>query len=193
MSKAKKGNYDAIVIGASAGGLDALAVLLPSLKPDLRLPVMVVLHISPNSDSFLVTYLNQMSGIRVTEAADKELLQPGTVYFAPPNYHLMVEDRRTLALTNEDKVNFSRPSIDILFETAVWTFGSRIIGIILTGANWDGARGMELIQAAGGYTIVQNPAQAVVARMPESVIERIRPDKVLPVEAMGPLLNELAG
>jgi two-component system chemotaxis response regulator CheB len=181
--------YDAIVIGTSAGGLDALGILLPLLEAKLPVPILIVQHISASSDSFMVTYFDRLCKLTVKEAEEKELLLPGFVYFAPPDYHLMVEDDWTVSLSNEEKVNYSRPSIDVLFETASWAFGRRLIGIILTGANWDGAAGCEIIKQNGGLTIVQDPATAAVARMPESVIERITPDYILSLVEMGNLIN----
>lgn len=183
--------YDAIVLGASAGGLDALGVFLPMLNAALPVPVLIVQHISATSDSFIITYFNKMCALTVKEAEEKESLKPGHVYFAPPDYHLLVEADKTISLSNEDKVNYSRPSIDVLFETASWAFGKRLIGIILTGANWDGAAGCELIKKCGGLVIVQDPKTASIARMPESVIERFMPDYVLPLAEIGPLINKI--
>jgi two-component system, chemotaxis family, protein-glutamate methylesterase/glutaminase len=190
MSK-KKIPYDAIVIGTSAGGLDALGVILPMLDARLPVPVLIVQHISASSDSFIVTYFDRICKLTVKEAEEKELLKPGFVYFAPPDYHVLVEEDRTISLSNEEKVNYSRPSIDVLFETASWVFKNRLIGIILTGANWDGAAGCESIINSGGLTIVQDPKTAAVARMPESVIERIKPDYVLSLEEIGHLINRI--
>ena len=183
--------YDAIVIGTSAGGLDALGIFLPMLDPGMPVPILIVQHISASSDSFIVTYFNRICSLTVKEAEEKELLKPGFVYFAPPDYHLLVEEDRTISLSNEEKINYSRPSIDVLFETASWAFGSRLIGIILTGANWDGAAGCELIKKNGGLTIVQDPTTAAVARMPESVIERFRPDYIMPLQEIGQLINKI--
>jgi two-component system chemotaxis response regulator CheB len=191
MSNVKKYPYDAIVIGSSAGGLDALGILLPALDERLPVPVLVVQHISANSDSFIVTYFDKMCGLTVKEAEEKEELQPGVVYFAPPDYHLLVESDLTVSLSNEQKVNYSRPSIDVLFETASWAFGKRLIGVILTGANWDGAAGCKAIHDAGGLVVVQDPADAAVARMPEAVLERIKPGHLLKLAEIGPLLNSL--
>jgi len=191
VSRKSHKKYRALVMGASAGGLDVLSMILPALKADLPLPVMVVLHISPHSDSFLVTYLDQMSGVKVVEAVDKVRMETGTVYFAPPDYHLLAERDGTLSLSNEEKVNYSRPSIDVLFETALWVYGGELIGVLLTGANWDGAGGMEKIHLGGGYTIVQDPSTASMPRMPESALEKFTPDAVLRAEEIGPALNKL--
>jgi len=183
--------YDAIVIGTSAGGLDALGIILPILDPGLPVPIIIVQHISASSDSFIITYFDRICTLTVKEAEEKELLKPGFVYFAPPDYHVLIENDQTISLSNEEKVNYSRPSIDVLFETASWVFKDRLIGIILTGANWDGAVGSELIKKNGGLTIVQDPKTAAVARMPESVIERIKPDYILPLDEIGHLINRI--
>jgi len=187
----KQTPYDAIVIGTSAGGLDALGIILPILDPGLPVPILIVQHISASSDSFIVTYFDRICSLTVKEAEEKELLKPGIVYFAPPDYHILIENDQTISLSNEEKVNFSRPSIDVLFETASWVFKNRLIGIILTGANWDGAIGSELIKKSGGLIIVQDPKTATVARMPESVLERFKPDYILPLEEIGPLINRI--
>ncbi len=183
--------YEAIVIGTSAGGLDALGIILPMLNAALPVPILIVQHISASSDSFIVTYFDRLCSLRVKEAEEKELLQPGVIYFAPPDYHVLVESDRSISLSNEEKVNYSRPSIDVLFETASWAYKNKLIGIILTGANWDGAAGCEQIKNSGGLTIVQDPATAAVSRMPESAIEKFKPDHILKVEEIGPLLNRI--
>ncbi len=186
-----KDQYKAIVIGTSAGGLDALAKVLPALRGHLPVPILVVQHISASSDSYLVEYLNKMSSILVKEAEDKEVLRPSTVYFAPPDYHLMVEEDFTIALSNDEKVRYSRPSIDVLFETASWAYGSHLIGVIMTGANDDGSLGLKTIKEAGGYTIVENPESAVVMKMPESAILLSNPDLIIPVDKIAEALNSL--
>jgi two-component system chemotaxis response regulator CheB len=193
MSPAGEKPFDAIVIGTSAGGLDAMGIILPLIDPSLPVPILIVQHISANSDSFMVTYFNRLCRLTVKEAEEKEEFLPGVVYFAPPDYHLLVEQDRTASLSNEEKVNYSRPSVDVLFETASWVYGSRLLGIVLTGANWDGAAGCELIRKAGGLVIVQDPETAAVRRMPESVIERIVPDYILSLEEIGKKINSLFG
>jgi two-component system, chemotaxis family, protein-glutamate methylesterase/glutaminase len=187
----KKRAYEAIVIGTSAGGLEALSKVLPLLKADLPVPVFVVQHISPSSDSYLVNYFNKMCKLRVKESEDKELIKPGTVYFAPPDYHLLIEENRSISLSNAEKINYSRPSIDVTFETAIWAYGARLIGIIMTGANWDGAAGLSQIKEAGGYTIVENPKTSLVSRMPEAAIAKSKPNLILNLEDIGEKLNDL--
>ena len=168
-----------------------MGVILQMLDPGIPVPILIVQHISASSDSFMVKYFDRLSKLTVKEAEEKEVLKPGVVYLAPPDYHLLVEEDRTISLSNEEKVNYSRPSIDVLFETACWAYGSRLIGIVLTGANWDGAAGCEMIKKCGGLTIVQDPKTAAVARMPESVLERMNPDHILSLEDIGHMVNHI--
>ena len=154
--------YKAIVIGSSAGGLNALRTILTMLDADFNLPIIIVQHISPHSDNYITQYLDKLCNIKVKEADEKEVIKGGTVYFAPPNFHLMVEENFTLSLSTDDRVNYARPSIDVLFETASFAYGNKLIGIILTGANYDGAKGLNFIKKNGGLAIVQDPKTAEV-------------------------------
>lgn len=191
MKKKKTIKYDAIVIGTSAGGLDALSVFLPMLDKNLPVPVLVVQHVSSQSDAFLITYLDKLCALDVTEAGEKETLKAGTIYVAPPDYHLLVEEDHTISLSNDEKVSYSRPSIDVLFETASWVFKARLIGVLLTGANWDGSSGLQKIHEAGAYTIVQDPKDAAVPRMPQAAIDLFKPSAILPLKKIGPAINKL--
>jgi two-component system chemotaxis response regulator CheB len=150
----------AIVIGASAGAVEALLHLLPPLPADYPLALMIVVHLHPESDSTLVALLAARCQILVKEAEDKEPIRPGTVYLAPPNYHLLIEPDGRLSLSSEEPVLFSRPSIDVLFESAADAYGDAMTGVILTGANSDGAEGLRAICSAGGRAYVQLPAEA---------------------------------
>lgn len=183
---------DAIVMGASAGGLSAIRTILSCLTEDACAPVMIVQHISPDSENFLPEHCDPVCRIRVKEAEDKEFLSPGTAYFAPPDYHLMVEPDHSLTLSMESRVNYSRPSIDVLFETAAEVFQGRLVGVILTGANADGAQGLAAIKRMGGLTLVQDPLTADVDVMPLAAIRRASPDRVVRLNELGPLLNCLS-
>lgn len=185
-------SFDAVVIGVSAGGLGALETILPALDASFSMPVLVVQHLSPGHDSYLATHLDARCALAVKEAEDKEPLRPGTVYIAPPNYHLMVEASRTLALSVEERVNFSRPSVDVLFDTAAEVFCDKLVGVILTGANSDGAKGLAKIKQFGGLTLVQDPGTAVADAMPNAAIQALCVDHVLPLEQIGPFLQALA-
>lgn len=191
MKKSIKKCYDAVVIGASTGGLYALERLLARLNADFRLPVLVVQHQHPRSNNFLVTYLNAHCQIPVQEALDKEPICAGVVYIAPPNYHLLVEMDRTLSLASTEKVNYARPSIDELFFTAAEAYRSQVIGVILTGANTDGSQGLRMIKTVGGLAIVQDPATAEAPSMPEAALKATTVDYMLPIEEIGALLNDI--
>lgn len=160
----------AAVIGASAGALEALSAVLEPLPGDYALPIMVVVHMPPDKRSVLAELLQAKCRVTVREAEDKEQIEGGVVYIAPPDYHLMVEQDKILSLSSEEPVLFSRPSIDVLFETAAEAYAEGLAGIILTGANNDGAHGLKTIGEAGGITVVQNPAEAYASAMPQAAI-----------------------
>lgn len=160
----------AVVIGASAGGVQALSQILPGLPAGFPAPVMVVVHIPPRKDNALVELFARKCRLEVKEAEDKEPLVPGTIYFAPPDYHLLVETAESLALSSDETVNHSRPAIDVLFETAADAFGTALAAVVLTGANQDGARGLRAVCEAGGSAFVQDPATAEVGTMPEAAL-----------------------
>ena len=183
--------YEAIAIGVSAGGLNALLTVLPPLGADLPVPVLVVQHLSPDADDFLVRHLDERSPARVKEAEDKERLEPGTVYVAPAGYHLMVDEGRFAALSVDERVNFSRPSVDVLFETAAEAYPGTLIGVILTGANNDGAAGLAAVKALGGLAVVQDPAGAEAEAMPKAALEAVQADHVVPLAEIGALLRRL--
>jgi two-component system, chemotaxis family, protein-glutamate methylesterase/glutaminase len=184
---------DGIVIGTSAGGVEALAVLLPALRPATDVAVFIVLHLPRDRPSLLVEIFQPKCAMRVLEAQDKEPAEPGTIYFAPPDYHLLVDRGPQLMLSADDPVNFSRPSIDVLFESAADVFGERLLGIILTGANEDGARGLEAVRRAGGWTIVQQPETAQASLMTEAALKRGPVDCVLSLAQIARVLGTLNG
>lgn len=171
--------FNAIVIGASAGGFEALNYIINSLHKELSTPIIVVQHLSPNFDSKLANILNKISHMNVKQAEDKEVILNNHIYVVPPNYHLLVEKDFTFSLSSDEKVNFSRPSIDVLFETAADAYKNSLIGILLTGANADGALGLKKINDYGGFTIVQSPSEAYAKAMPESALKLFTPNKVL--------------
>lgn len=158
----------AVVIGASAGGVQALLELLPSLPVDFPVPVLVVLHIPPDRTNVLATLFDARCAMTVKEAEDKDTAVPGVIYFAPSDYHLLVEANGDLALSTEKPVNFSRPSIDVLFESAADTYCPDLMAILLTGANDDGARGLSAVATAGGTVLVEDPDSAYARPMPEA-------------------------
>lgn len=162
---------EAVAVGASAGALDALSALLPVLPHDFPLPIFVVVHIPADKKSFMAELLQAKSQVDVREADDKEPIIGGTVYLAPPDYHLLVESDGRLSLSSEAPVLYSRPSIDVLFESAADVYGAGLIGVILSGANNDGSRGLQAVMAAGGRGLVQHPSLAQAATMPQSALD----------------------
>ncbi len=182
---------DAIVIGTSAGGVEALSVLLPSLPAGLQAAVIIVLHLPRERPSLLVDIFAAKCALPVYEAEDKLAVERGTIYFAPPDYHLLMEQGPRLALSADEPVNYSRPSIDVLFESAADVFGPRLLAIILTGANEDGADGLEAVRRAGGVTVVQEPGSAQVPLMVESALRRGPVDRILTLPQIAELLRTL--
>ncbi|MFT3705352.1 MAG: chemotaxis protein CheB [Agriterribacter sp.] len=164
--------YKAVVIGTSAGGLSALSVLLESLLPDYSVPLIIVQHRSKDQKNLLEEVLQQKTMLPVQQAEEKEKIMPGFVYIAPPDYHLLVELDQTFSLSADEPVNFSRPAIDILFETAADAYREELVGIILTGSNADGAAGIAAINKNGGLTIAQDPSEAVFTEMPKAAIKK---------------------
>jgi two-component system, chemotaxis family, protein-glutamate methylesterase/glutaminase len=181
----------AVAIGASAGGVQALAELLPALPAESRAAVFVVLHLPRDKPSLLVDVFSQKCALAVREAEDKEPVTPGTVYFAPPNYHLLVDEGPQLALSADDLVHHSRPSIDVLFDSAAQVYREHLLGIILSGANEDGAEGLAAVHDAGGLTVVQEPQTAQSSAMILSALERLPVDLVLDLAGIAALLKRL--
>ena len=163
----------AIVIGASAGGIDALKKILPFLPKTYPLPIIIVLHIRADEPSYLSQIFATETGLLVKDADEKESVQSGTIYFAPPSYHLLIERDLTFSLSTEEPVKYSRPSIDVLFESAADAFGANLLGIILTGANSDGAEGLKRIRQRGGLAIIQDPESAQARSMPDAACEAV--------------------
>jgi two-component system, chemotaxis family, protein-glutamate methylesterase/glutaminase len=162
-----------VVIGGSAGALEALLSLVPALPDELTLPLVVVLHLGYIQKNLVPEILRNVTSRPVVEADDKQPLRAGHIYIAPPNYHLLVERTRTLALSVDEPINFSRPSIDVLFESAADAYGARCVGLLLSGANEDGARGLERIADAGGRAFVQAPVTASQPTMPAAAARRL--------------------
>lgn len=162
--------YDAIVIGTSAGGLFALSSIVEILPADFQLPIIVVQHRSKEERTLLEEVLQAKSKIRIKQADEKEKIERGIVYFAPADYHLLIERDHTFSLSCDERVNFSRPSIDVLFETAAEVYATKLLAIILTGANSDGAAGIKYVRKLGGTTIAQDPASAQFQDMPAAAI-----------------------
>jgi two-component system chemotaxis response regulator CheB len=188
-----KREIDAVVIGGSAGGLEAMMRMLTGLPSGFRLPLIALLHLPGDGDSKLADVFGARLAIPVEEAVDKTRIAPGTLYIAPGGYHLLVEQDYSLALSCEAPVHHSRPSIDVLMESAADAWGERLMGILLTGANDDGADGLARIGEMGGLTVVQDPNEAAMPTMPRAAIRRRAPDLVLTLDRIRALLLELNG
>jgi len=174
----------AVAIGASAGAIQALLHILPALPADFALPLLVVIHLPPGRRSELASLFAGKCRLSVGEGEDKAPILPGTVTFAPPDYHMLVEHGGTISLSRDEPVFFSRPSIDVLFETAADAYGPGLVGVVLTGANEDGARGLRAVGEAGGTTIVQDPATAYARAMPEAALRLSRRARVLSLDGI---------
>jgi two-component system chemotaxis response regulator CheB len=171
--------------------MSALKTILSALPSNFTLSVIIVMHRHKDTDGYLEQSLDNECKIRVKQADEKEEIRGGVVYVTPPNYHLLIEDNGTFSMSVEGVVNYARPSVDVVFESAADVYGQRLIGIILTGANNDGSQGLKKIKEAGGLTIVQSPETSEVAEMPEAAIAAVKPDYVLPLENIGPFLRKL--
>ena len=182
---------EAVVIGASAGGFEALLAILKGLPATYPMPLVAVLHLPDNHESKLAELFGYRLALQVREARDKESLAPGILYFAPSGYHLSIETDRSFSLSCEDRVSYARPSIDVLFASAVDAYGAALAGVLLTGANYDGAAGLAGMRVAGGLTIVQDPASAEVPTMPEAALRRMQPDLILPLAEIHSVLRKL--
>jgi two-component system chemotaxis response regulator CheB len=181
-----------VVVGASSGGLKAAQILLSGLDVAFTLPVVIVQHRGKDHESGLCEYLSRSSSLPVTEPEDKEGIRPGRVYLAPRDYHLLI-DGPSFALSVDPPISYARPSIDVLFESAADQYKERAIGVILTGANQDGAHGLAAIKRQGGVTLVQDPRTAAHREMPDAAVARTTPDWILPLPEIAARLNVLCG
>lgn len=180
----------AIVIGCSAGGVDALMILLGGLDASLKQPVLVCCHRSDTMD-ILSDVLGRASALPVHDAIEREPVRQGMVYLAPAGYHLLVERNLHFALSADARVNYARPSIDVLFYSAAEAWRQALVGVILTGANADGAAGLRRIRQLGGTAVVQSPSDADAAAMPQAALDAAGADYCLPLSDIAPLLNRL--
>lgn len=181
----------AFLIGGSAGSLEVLLKVFIKLKADLSFPIILVMHRKNSSDSMLSELLGSRTALPVHETEDKQTLEPGHIYIAPADYHLLFENDKNMSLDYSEKINFSRPSIDVAFESAAEVFGARLVCLLLSGANADGVAGLKLVKAKGGRVTVQDPATALTPYMPEQAILQVKVDRVLTPEAMPDFINSL--
>ncbi|MET0519028.1 MAG: chemotaxis protein CheB [Burkholderiaceae bacterium] len=191
LSAATRAAIELVVIGASAGGVAALLRLLPGLPAGYALPIVIVLHMPAHGESRFGELLQRRVDMRVREARDKEPIASATIYLAVADHHLSVELDRSLSLSGEEPVRYSRPSIDLLMESAALAYGPALLGVLLSGANTDGARGLAAIKAAGGISVVQDPLDAEISTMPRAAIAMQGPDLILPLNQIHQLLLSL--
>ena len=177
--KGMEREFDAIVIGGSWGGMDALVKITKYIPKEFPLPLIVVLHRLKETESDLINILKKNLKMNVGEITDKQNILPGHLYVAPQNYHVLMEKDRTISLCVSEPENFSRPSIDILFQSAARVFKEKLVSILLTGANEDGSKGIKTISESGGFTIIQDPDDAESPYMPKNALKLIHPDYVL--------------
>ena len=187
---------EAVVIGASAGGVEALTVLLPELRAGGRVPILIVIHLPRGRESLLAKIFSLRCALPVKEAEDKEVIAPGTVYFGPSDYHFQVDEDvdagPRVSLSYDELVNWSRPSIDVLFASAADVYRDRLLAILLTGGNQDGALGLDAVRKAGGVTVVEDPATAHNPTMPNEALRLGLPDLLLSLDALKPLMQAIA-
>ena len=182
--------HDRVVIGASAGGIEALLMLLTHLPAGLAASLFIVQHLSPSKPSQLATILRRAARLPVQWAAENRAITPSTIYVAPPDHHLLLEDGRLHLGTGPKEQRF-RPSINVLFRSAAHSYGPRVIGVLLSGMNADGTEGLQTIQQQGGVAIIQDPRDAAFARMPQSAVAHVKSDYIMPVSGMAPVLLHL--
>ncbi len=184
--------YAIVVIGGSAGGLESVRTILHGLPADFTSPILVVLHLHPKYISHAAEILRRQTGLEVKDAEEKETIAAGCVYMAPPNRHLLV-NHGVLKLSDTPAVNYSRPAIDRTFESVAKTYGSRAVGVVLSGSGKDGSEGLRAIKEAGGFAIVQDPLTARFPAMPTAAVSASSVDRILPLNDIAPLLLELSG
>lgn len=183
--------YRLVLIGGSAGSVNVLLKIIPSLRADLDLPLVIILHRRAGNDSLLTELIAARTSLRVKELEEKEFLTPGTIYISPPSYHTLIEKDESFSLDASEKVNFSRPAIDVTFESAAAVYGKELFALLLSGANSDGTLGLIEIKQHGGLVAVQDPESAVVSFMPHHAQEHAEVELSLKIEEIAPFINQL--
>ena len=187
-----KHSIELLLVGGSAGSLEVIIQVFPLLLSNLPFAIVMVLHRKHDSDSALVELLASKTTLPVQEASEKDFLIPGNVYIAPPDYHLLIEDDRSLSLDYSEKINFSRPCIDVTFETAAEVYGNQAAALLLSGASADGSKGLEKISSCGGLIAVQNPDDADVPYMPQKALELNPNAEIIDSQNIAAFINSLA-
>ncbi|MDR6783617.1 two-component system chemotaxis response regulator CheB [Pedobacter africanus] len=182
----------ALIIGGSAGSLEVLLKVLPQVSPDISFPIIIVVHRKHGADSLLPSLLSSRTSLKVKEVDEKEKILAGTVYVAPSDYHLLIEQDQTFSLDYSEKINYSRPSIDATFQTAAEVYGPKLVCLLLSGSNADGVNGLKTVKAWGGTAAIQDPDTAQVAYMPAQAKLNVEIDAILSIEDMGEFINLLS-
>jgi len=185
-------SYKALMIGGSAGSFQVIVYILSHLPEGFPMPIFLSLHRLKHVRNGFVESLSIKSKIKILEPNDKEVTKPGVAYLAPANYHMLIDIDRRISLSTSRQVNHSRPSIDLSFQTAAEAYRSNLLGVILSGANKDGAYGLKRVAECGGYTIVQDPETSQISTMPKSALNLLTPDKILDVEGISNFINKLS-
>ncbi|GAA3975192.1 chemotaxis protein CheB [Pedobacter ginsengiterrae] len=181
----------ALIIGGSAGSLDVLLEIFPDLSSDINFPIILVTHRKTGNDSLLSDLLKNRTKLTVNEAEEKEIILPGNVYIAPADYHLLIEENHTISLDYSEKINYSRPSIDVTFQSAAEIFKDELVCILLSGSNADGVAGLKIANSFGGLVVVQNPNTAIMPYMPQQAVNEVKPVVVLDAFNMAEFINNL--
>lgn len=187
----KSGKCSALIIGGSAGSLDVLLEIFPDLSSDINFPILLVTHRKTGNDSLLSDLLKSRTKLRVNEAEEKEKILPGNVYIAPADYHLLIEEDHSISLDYSEKINYSRPSIDVTFQSAAEIFKNELVCILLSGSNADGVAGLKIVNNFGGLVVVQNPNTAIMPYMPQQAVNEVKPVIVLDAFDMAEFINKL--
>ena len=183
--------YKVVVVGGSAGSLDIILKIISNADATGSILYIIVIHRKNDTNSMLPGLFSSRTKLKVKEVEDKDYILPGHIYIAPPDYHLLLENENTFSLDASEKIYFSRPSIDVTFESVAEVFGAAVIGILLSGANADGTTGLSRIQQAGGFTIVQDPESAEVDYMPRQAIDKLKPDAIKAADEIADFLNQI--
>lgn len=182
---------EALIIGGSAGSLNVILKLLPDLRTDINFPIIIVLHRKSGRNSILTDLLSARTTLKVKEIEEKEEIRSSIIYLAPPSYHLLLENDRTFSLDASEKINFSRPSIDVTFESAADVFKENLVCLLLSGANSDGTLGLEAVNRFGGKTSIQDPKSATSSFMPKNALDHVPIDEILEPKNMANFINNL--
>nr|WP_315417259.1 chemotaxis protein CheB [uncultured Pedobacter sp.] len=181
----------ALVIGGSAGSLDVLLEIFPALRNDIRFPIILVVHRKASNESLLTDLLKSRTTLAVGEAEEKEFLMPGKVFIAPADYHMLIEEDGSISLDYSEKINYSRPSIDVTFQSAAEVFKEKLVCILLSGSNADGVEGLKSVNNYGGSVVIQNPNTAIMPYMPQQAVINVKPHVILDSHDMADYINKL--